>query len=95
MGASREFLPVTVDAYNDGNGDGYTFTCESIQVNLPPNSYYSAFATDVMDAVIFIAIADWSQHIQDQDISTRLKNVALSGLETVTQHMAGSVVSKS
>jgi len=83
-----EPLPVTVATYNDGNGEGYTFTCDPLQVNLPPNSYYSALATDVMDAAICTAIAHWSNRIQDDYVKTSVQNASLSGLQTISRRLA-------
>ena len=87
-------LAVTVENYQEGEGEGYILTCDPLQVSIPLSTY-TDFVPDLVDSTICLALTDWCRYINDQKVHSFVEDEAYSGLQTVAQRLAQNAVLKS
>lgn len=88
-------LPVTVENYQEGTGEGYILTSQSLQVSIPLSTYYADSVPDLVDSTICLALTNWCSYIRDQKIRSFVEYEAHAGLQTVAQRLSQNTVLKS
>jgi hypothetical protein len=94
-GAPSGRISVTVDSYQEGGEESYTFTSESLQVTLPLSTYSARSVPDLVDSTICLALTDWCRYIRDQYVHDSVRYAAYSGLQTVATQLAQNAALKS